>query len=317
MKKIKLYKKSYFDNVVIITGTHCSGKSMLSPIVSSLTNVEHIRKILTIDQVIQLASIKKIDKLTAAYLVKQLLDKNFYEQLIGRNTNLRPEDETSVFLAKNTNKLMKRIFIKRGPHIIEKHKKKTIFAMDTHDAVMFFDIWKIVNKKFKFINIYRNPIDTVASWFKHGMGRLEKILINELTMFVDRNYVIPFYQLHNYNKYKKISEVDKIINMVLHCMKKEYKNYKKYKYYKNLLFLNFEDFSENTYNNIKKINLFLNTTKSKFTDEIVKRENCPRVRDNDSYLENFKKIKFLSSREKFKELLDFEKLYTKRKRNIL
>lgn len=317
MKKIKLYKKSYFDNVVIITGTHCSGKSMLSPIVSSLTNVEHIRKILTVDQIIQLASIKKIDNVTAAYLVKQLLDKNFYEQLIGRNTNLRPEDETSVFLAKNTNELMKRILIKRGPHIIEKHKKKTIFAMDTHDAVMFFDVWKIVNKKFKFINIYRNPIDTVASWFKHGMGRLEKILINELTMFVDRNYVFPFYQLHNYNKYKRTSEVDKIINMVLYCMTKEYKNYKKYKYYKNLLFLNFEDFAENTYSNIKKINLFINTTKSKFTDEIVKRENCPRVIDNDRYLENFKKIKSLSSREKFKELVDFEKLYSKRKRNIL
>jgi len=42
MKMPKLYKKNYFDNVVIVTGSLNSGKSMVAPIVSSLNKVSHI-----------------------------------------------------------------------------------------------------------------------------------------------------------------------------------------------------------------------------------------------------------------------------------
>ena len=54
---------------------------------------------------------------------------------------------------------------------------------DTHDGIMLYDYWTKVNKGFKFINVYRNPIDTVASWEKHGMGKLEKIRFNEIILF--------------------------------------------------------------------------------------------------------------------------------------
>ena len=40
MKIPTLYKKNYFDNVVIVTGSLNSGKSMVAPIVSSLNKVD-------------------------------------------------------------------------------------------------------------------------------------------------------------------------------------------------------------------------------------------------------------------------------------
>ena len=49
MKMPKLYKKNYFDNVVIVTGSLNSGKSMVAPIVSSLNKVEHLRKLIEVD----------------------------------------------------------------------------------------------------------------------------------------------------------------------------------------------------------------------------------------------------------------------------
>lgn len=314
----KLFKQSYFNNVVIVTGVHCSGKSMVSPIVCSLKRVEHVRKILTVDQIMHLAFLKKIDKLTAAYLVKQLLDKNFYEQLIGRNSNFRPEDETSILAAKNSSKLFSRIFIKRGPDIIKKYiKKKTIFCMDTHDGIMLFDIWKNINKNFKFINIYRNPIDTVASWYKHGMGKTEKILINELLMFKFKNKAFPLYHIENFEKYNQLSEIDRIINMVLYCMSSEYKNYKIYKNIKNCLFIEFEDFAVNTIKNLEKISRFLKTEESTATKLIIKKENCPRNIDTNIYNNNLKKIKSLSSRIHFNKLIEFERIYIRRKKNNL
>lgn len=318
MNKIKLYKECYFKNVAVVTGTYCSGKSMVAPIVSSLSNVEHVRKLLVVDQIFHLANLRKINKESAIFLVRHYLDKSFYEQLIGRNINFRIEDETSIFTAKNTKELANRILIKRGEHIITKHiKNKTIFCMDTHDGIMLYDYWSKVSDGFKFINIYRNPIDTVASWDKHGMGKLEKIRFNEVVLFKNNKNIFPHYYVNKNKDYRKNNTIDRIIDMVLYCQEKEYKNFKKYKRKNNCIFIEFEDFAVNTNLNIDKICKFLKTKKSKSTKEIMIRENCPRIIDPNLYKEKFKKIKFYASKKKFEKLLNFEKIFIKRKKNLL
>ena len=318
MNKIKLYKECFFKNVAVVTGTSCSGKSMVAPIVSSLSNVEHVRKLLVVDQIFHLANLRKINKETAIFLVRHYLDKSFYEQLIGRNINFRVEDETSIFTAKNTEELINRILIKRGEHIITKHiKNKTIFCLDTRDGIMLYDYWTKVSKGFKFINIYRNPIDTVASWEKHGVGKIEKVRFNEVVLFKNKKNIFPHYYLDKHKDYPKNNSIDRVIDMVMYCQEKEYKNFKKYKKNNNCIFIEFEDFAENTSLNIEKICKFLKTKKSKSTKEIMIRENCPRKINPNLYKEKFKKIKFYASRKKFEKLLNLEKIFVKRKKNLL
>ena len=233
MAKPQIYKKSYFNNVAIITGTLNSGKGMVAPIVASLQKAEPLRKLIETDQIFYLAHLKKIPKSTAVFFVRHYLDKCFYEQLIGRNLNFRVEDETSIFTAKNTLELSERIFVKRGNHIIKNNvKSKTIFTMDTHDGIMLFDFWKNVNKNFKFINVFRNPIDTVNGCYNIGQGELEKILFNEIIMFKKNKSIFPFHFLSNFKNYNKKTPMDRVIDIVLFCQKHEYKNYKKFKNYR-------------------------------------------------------------------------------------
>jgi len=318
MTLIKLYKKNYFDNVVIVTGSLNSGKSMVAPIVSSLNKVEHLRKLIEVDQVLHLTNLKKIKREVAYFFIRHYLDKSFYEQLIGRNLNYRVGDETSIFTAKNPIELKKRAFLKRGEHVIKKHvKDKTIFCMDTHDGMMLFHLWREVNKKFKFINIFRNPIDTVNGCFNVGQGKIENILFNEIIMFKKNKNVFPLYFLNNYREYPKKNTMDRVIDEVLFCLKKEYLNYKKYKNDKNCLFIENEDFAVNSDRNISEICKFLKTKRSNFTKKIMKRENCPREIDPKVYQEKLKKIKFLSTKKSFQKLLDFEKVFEKRKSETL
>ena len=318
MKTPKLYKNSYFNNVVVVTGSLNSGKSMVAPIVSSLHKVEHLRKLIEVDQILHLVNLRKIEKEAAFFFLRHYLDKSFYEQLIGRNLNYRIGDETSIFTAKNTNELVNRIFLKRGEHIIKKHiKNKTIFCMDTHDGMMLFHLWKDLNKKFKFINIFRNPIDTVNGCFNVGQGRLEKILFNEIIMFKKNNNIFPLYYLNNYKEYPKKPPMDRVIDEVLFCLKKEYVNYKKFKNNKNCLFIENEDFAVNSDRNVKRICKFLNTKKSKFTKKIMKRENCPREIDPKIYQEKLKKIKFLSTKKSFQKLVEFEKIFFSRREDTI
>ena len=314
----KLYKKNYFDNVVIVTGSLNSGKSMVAPIVSSLNKVEHLRKLIEVDQVLHLTNLKKIKREVAYFFIRHYLDKSFYEQLIGRNLNYRAGDETSIFTAKNPIELKKRAFLKRGEHVIKKHvKDKTIFCMDTHDGMMLFHLWREVNKKFKFINIFRNPIDTVNGCFNVGQGKIENILFNEIIMFKKNKNVFPLYFLNKYREYPKKNTMDRVIDEVLFCLKKEYLNYKKYKNDKNCLFIENEDFAVNSDRNISEICKFLKTKRSNFTEKIMKRENCPREIDPKVYQEKLKKIKFLSTTKSFQKLLDFEKVFEKRKSETL
>ena len=49
----------------------------------------------------------------------------------------------------------------------------------------------------------------------------------------------------------------------------------------------------------------------------MKRENCPREIDPKVYQEKLKKIKFLSTKKSFQKLLDFEKVFKKRKFDTL
>ena len=47
---MKFIKKHFLKNLVLVTGTLTSGKSMVAPVVASLSKVEMLRKIYYLDQ---------------------------------------------------------------------------------------------------------------------------------------------------------------------------------------------------------------------------------------------------------------------------
>ena len=77
MKKINLKKKIFLKDMILITGTHSSGKSMISPVVASLNKVEPLRKIYYIDQINNLLYLKKISLETATFLINHILDLSY------------------------------------------------------------------------------------------------------------------------------------------------------------------------------------------------------------------------------------------------
>ena len=149
------------------------------------------------------------------------------------------------------------------------------------------------------------------------MGKLEKIRFNEVVLFKNKKNIFPHYYLNKNKDYSKNNTIDRIIDMVIYCQEREFKNFKKYKKNNNCIFIEFEDFAENTSLNIEKICKFLKTKKSKSTKEIMIRENCPRKINLNLYKEKFKMIKFYASRKKFEKLLNLEKVFIKRKKNLL
>ncbi len=310
MKKVIFTGSALFKNMVLVTGTHCSGKSMISPIVASLEKVEPLRKISFIDQILILRYLKQISKTTAIFLIKNILDTSFLDQILGRNLNFRLEDETSIFNSKNTNQLFLRIFKKKNLKKIKDLLKKKIFILDSHNGVWFNQIWlELKINNFKIIDIHRNPIFIVSSWIKRDYGRMEKKDLNQLPMLKKGNQIMPSYFYKLKNNYKNLRPVDRIIDMVSVSIENEINNSKKIK--NKILRIEFDEFAKNTNFYIKKICKYLNTDKTKFTKEVMKKENLPRKIHVKEYYKKKDIIKSMASEKYFTKLLKLEKKYLK------
>tara|TARA_B100001248_G_C27394522_1_gene464588 strand:- start:2841 stop:3785 length:945 start_codon:yes stop_codon:yes gene_type:complete len=311
VKKIHLKKKIFLKDMILITGTHSSGKSMISPVVASLNKVEPLRKIYYIDQINNLLYLKKISLETATFLINHILDLSYYEQLIGRNMNFRAEDETSVYNAKDTKKLIKRLKTKRGENVIKKaQKNKKTFLLDTHDGLWFSNVWKNLNiKNLKIIHIHRNPIYVVNSWINSDFGNTDNSLLNQLPSFYFKGKLTPFYALKFKDDYKNMSKTDRIIKMAIICIENEMLNLKKFR--KNFISIKFDEFASETDFYLRKICNFLQLKKTISTFKILRREKLPRLIQKEDYYKRKKRIQNLASKKMFEKLLNLEKKYKK------
>ena len=267
LSKFKFKKKIFLENLILVTGTHASGKSMLSPGVASLKNVEMLRKIYYLDQFAALNFFKKLPFETAKFMANHILDLSYYEQLIGRNMNFRHEDETSVAVSKDPKSFTKRLKIKRGDHVLKIHKKKnTYMLLDTHDAIWFYKFWLNLGiKNLKIINISRNPIDVVNSWINADFGESEKQILGQIPLISSKKKLKPFYFYKQFRN-KSLNNHDTVVDMVCTCVNREIKEYNKIKKKKNLVRIDFDNFASKTDFYISKLCTFIGTNKTKFTN---------------------------------------------------
>jgi hypothetical protein len=308
---MKFIKKLFLENLVLVTGTHTSGKSMVSPIIASLKKVDILKKIYNLDQIAVLNYFDKIDFDTASYLAKQILDYNYYEQLIGRNVNFRYSDETSVYQSKNPEEFFSRIFGDRGEKILDLHKKKnTHMLVDTHDGIWFYNFWNNLGiKNLKIINVYRNPIDIVNSWINLDLGIIEKNKLCQIPIIESNNRSKIFYNFRNlkknYNKYEIA------VKMVNECYTNEVNSFNSIKNKNKIFRVNFDDFAQNTKKIISQIEIFLKINKTKFTKEIMIKERLPRIIDPQERVNKENKIKKLVRKQIFEELKKLESFHHK------
>ena len=310
MKKydhLKFTKKIFLKNLILVTGTHTSGKSMVSPVISSFRNVEMLRKIYTLDQIAVLTNFGKIKKNTSVYLAKNILDFCYYEQLIGRNLNFRYEDETGVYQSKDPNYFKKRIYRSRGPEVLKEHNQKnTHMLLDTHDGLWFHDFWRSIGvKNLKIISIFRSPVDMVNSWINLDLGVAEKSILNQIPLVKSKKNFKPWYY-HNYINQPKSNKNHIIIDMVGECFLNDLKSYEKIINKKKIFRVEFNNFAENTNKVIKDISNFLKLNSSQFTKKIMKKERLPREINEEDKTKKLKKIKDLVSKKKYSKLLELD-----------
>jgi hypothetical protein len=152
-------KPQMLHKVVIIDGFPGCGKTMISPIISSMNHVEIMQYAPVIEQMCELYGLHSIDENVAKSMIKMNADLLIYNVMMGRNSNCRPSDLSSIF-RHNFFLHITRMLSKGDEYIPDViSKKKPILQLTTHmllpHSKLLLDTF---GRKLVFIEVIRHPL---------------------------------------------------------------------------------------------------------------------------------------------------------------
>ena len=316
--KTELVKESFLKDLIMVTGAPCSGKSLLSPIVSSLERTENFKMSILLEHLGTMNYLNKLADDVLVFLFRYVVDFMLYDNMIGRDLNFRFGDETSIFNTNNPEKYFDRLLAERGEFVIDEiEKDRPLLVLALSDALWHVKGWFTAFPFLKMIHIRRPPTDIVYSWYNHRYGEEVKSkknatlthgsetynsIINQVALIRSKNNnIVPYYALGWENDYIKMCEMDRVIymiNTINNYYDKALESLSD-KEYNNLLFLSFDETVVGTDITIDKICQFLNTSKTNYTSHVLERERCPRILQKNTRDNKFDKIKELASKKGF------------------
>jgi hypothetical protein len=308
-----LYKEPHVPNLVFISGITRSGKGLLCPIVSSLENSDKVNVNFFLEQSQYLHAIHKLSTETAVYLLRSGMNLMGYDNALGRNSNFRVDDYTSVLKFREPLDYISRLFKKDGDNVFSDiNSKNKIFPMMIHNGVWHSKLLFKAFPTLKILHTSRSPIEIVYSWIgkKYGGDFYTNPRSNALT-YMYNNHILPYYAFGWEDEYLSLCDTDRIIKMIAHLTTEHQKSYDtlSQKYKERILFVRHKELASNPKDVLCSITSFLDTETTDYTDVILAQENCPRTFSTVDLSRKKNKIKETSSNDMFSLLLEMESVF--------
>jgi hypothetical protein len=272
-------QKQLSEKVVIVDGQPGCGKTMLSPIIASMERVELLSYAFEIEFICRLFHLKKIKNDAAIAMIRMLVDHKLYQTMMGRDTNFRYSDISSVFQDANPWRYFKRIFQKGDLEIPDKIKKqRPILNLTTHDLLSRSDpIISAIGETALFIEVVRHPLYMV----KQQQLNMERLIDNERDIQINiefEGHQLP-YVAHGWEEqFLNCNSMEKAVYCIEKITKESNEKRKNWNDNKKLSIITipFEKFVLDPWPYIKEIEKELDTTIGAKTAKIMKKQNVPR-----------------------------------------
>ena len=169
----------------------------------------------------------------------------------------------------------------------------------------------------KIIHLIRNPIDLVYSWLMKDYGKttlnsnVDLFKIGTAPSIRGGKGPLPWYTHSIINEYENLNQTDRIIisiHTLTNMCNKSYVKLPKHKQ-ERIMFAKYEKVVEDTHNTIDEISKFIGRKKSKYMDEIIKKEDCPNFIDVENREKKKRVLKEKASKKYIKLLENMEKDY--------
>lgn len=307
--------KLLLKNPVLIDGITRSGKSLLSGIISSLYNSEKIKFYTYFEHIIPALYFKKVDINYAKTQVRLELNELAYNTYLGRNVNLRDNEQTSVNAGLHKKIYLSRLKKEEGNKVIDRLlNTKNFFPFQTHELMPNIKYLNFLEINHKIIEIYRNPIDNIYSWIKLKWGLRfsedeRSFTLNKYNQKFKKNY--PWFCEDYSNYWFTLNEYEKSAFSVCDLIDRSVKSQKRNPMKSKILTLSFENIYKYPQENLSKICKFLKTRQTNFTRSEIKKAKCPRKENLDDRKKKEFFIKENVSKKIFDKIKILEKSYNK------
>ena len=275
------------EKIVIVDGQGGCGKTMLSPIVSALDRVELLAYAYELEYVCALKHLGKITDDTAATMVCLLTDLQLYNSLMGRETNFRFSDLSSVFNNANPWRYFKRIFSKGDEFIPERiAQEKPILQLTTHILMGISEpLFRALGERLVFIDMVRHPLYMIKQLVLLEMDSLlksgEKVnnFVRNFGLHIKyKDYEVPFYT-HGWEElFVRSNNMEKAIYFIEHVARtgESAKQRLRELYQSKIITVPFERFVINPWPYMEEIAQALGTKITAVTRRMMKKQNVPR-----------------------------------------
>jgi len=152
--------KSFTNKVVMVNGFNASGKTLFSPIVSSIKNVELMSYAYEIEWCSSFLYSDQMSEEAYKEFIKMHVDHSIYNQMMSRSVNFRFTDQSSAISHKAKWTYIKRLFQKGDNAILGNIKNgKPILSLTTCHLMPFIpSITSALQERLLFIEIVRDPM---------------------------------------------------------------------------------------------------------------------------------------------------------------
>ena len=276
------------DVVVFVDGISRTGKSLLGPILSSFDRVEVERMEEIFEYVGALCAMGKIQRDCAISLLRLRADTYLYNSLIGRNSNFRVGDHSSVWNSSRWLTYVRRLRAPEGPPVLERLRaERPIFQNQTHDQLTYFHLHhEAFQNRLRVVEMIRHPIDLVDSWLRRGWGERFGEDPAAFTFCVrHQGRELPYYAIGWEDEYIESSELGRVLKMISRIWDANQATYGELTsdQKKQVMFIPFERFITAPHAYLPTVGNLLETSQTRRTAGALKRACCPREYDQEAH----------------------------------
>lgn len=270
--------------IVLIDGLTRSGKGLLGPVLSSFERVELERIEPDLEWMGDLWRLGRVQTDAAVAFLRLAVNRLGYEGMVGRNTNFRFGDHSSVWQSPRRLQYFRRLFMDERLPLLERiSSERPIFQNMVHHQLMNFALFDAAFKdRLRMIEMIRHPVDLVDSWMRKRKGELiGKDPLISMVFIEWRQHFLPWYAQGWEAEYLAATPIDRVIRLISakwrmqidgwHAVPIESRN--------RLLVLPLEDFTQRPEPYLRRLADFVGTGPTEKTPKMLRQQRVPRTID--------------------------------------
>jgi hypothetical protein len=206
--------RSFTNDVIVVDGMWGSGKSLLSSLVGSFSQVEKKRIDHIFEYMLTGASLGHVTPMFAETIIRIYADLDQYNNLVGREVNLRINDDSGFRNTPGSLRYLFRLFGGEGDQIVDRINQRNLglLLLTHHLTGITQPMVKALGPRLFFIEVIRHPLQLFNYWVKY-LDKFDRS--REFTLSIESEAgKTPWFAISWLDEYTRMNTADRAIRAI-------------------------------------------------------------------------------------------------------